>query len=30
VNGANTSLESKQTFSVIPMVPIALFLTIQF
>lgn len=30
VNGVNTSLESKQTFSVIPMVPIALFLTIQF
>jgi hypothetical protein len=30
VNGNNTTLESKTTFSVIPMVPIALFLTVQF
>ena len=30
VNGVSTSLEAKQTFTVIPMVPIALFLSIQF
>lgn len=30
VNGSNSTLESKTTFSVIPMVPIALFLTVQF
>jgi hypothetical protein len=30
VNGVRTSLEAKQTFTVIPMVPIALFLSIQF
>lgn len=30
VNGNNTTLESKTTYSVIPLVPIALFLTVQF
>lgn len=30
VNGAQTTLEAKQTISVVPMVPIALFLTVQF
>ena len=30
VNGVRTSLENKRAFSVVPMVPIALFLTVQF
>ena len=30
VNGATTTLENKNNFAIVPMVPIALFLTIKF